>query len=128
MTFPTSVNDQITDAVSQSLLTTLGNSKNVAAGTQQQSFVHALGLGMHDAVSRVLDGTTVSDDQSMVNSQIAETLAKLNRQVMDNPGDLAATGLSLSAAQSLSLAIQDAVDHMRRMQMISESLNRSMTS
>ncbi len=61
------------------------------------------------------------EPQTAVNSQIRDTLALLQSHVTDNPGDIAATGLALSCAQSLSLAVQDAVDHLRRMQMIAEA-------
>lgn len=61
MTFPTAVNDQITDAVSQTLLTTVGAAQQVSAGTQQQAFAHALGLAMQNAVSRQQAGQTLAD-------------------------------------------------------------------
>ena len=65
---------------------------------------------------------STENTQTAVNIQIADTLALLSKQVTDNPGDLAASGLALSAAQSLALAVQDAVDHTRRMQMIAETM------
>ncbi len=59
---------------------------------------------------------------SKVNEEIAEALALLNKQIKDNPTELAACGVALSAAQALTLAVQDSVDHLRRMQMISEAM------
>lgn len=44
MAFPTAVNDQITDAISQSNLTVLGQSSATAVATTAQSLAHSFGL------------------------------------------------------------------------------------
>lgn len=71
---------------------------------------------------RMAETESATHTPTTVNQQIADTLDLLNKQVTDNPGDVAASGLALSAAQSLALAVQDAVDHTRRMQMIAETM------
>lgn len=73
MAFPDSINDQITDAVSQSLLTTVGTAQQVAAGTQQQAFVHALGLAMHNAAARQRSGQELAD--ALVSAGLARAKA-----------------------------------------------------
>ncbi|MCY1647035.1 RebB family R body protein [Caulobacter sp. SL161] len=49
MAFPTAVNDQITDSVSQSNTMTLGSAPAVAAGNLFQATSHALALAAHNA-------------------------------------------------------------------------------
>jgi len=39
----------------------VGTAQQVAAGTQQQSFVHALGLAMHNAAARQRSGQELAD-------------------------------------------------------------------
>lgn len=51
MAFPTAVNDQITDSVTQSNLTALGDAPAFALGTVYQSLAHAAALAMHNAVA-----------------------------------------------------------------------------
>ena len=51
MAYPTSVNNQITDAVTQSNVTVLGDAPAVALGTLYQTMAHALGLMFENAVS-----------------------------------------------------------------------------
>jgi len=51
MAYPTSVNNQITDAVTQSNVTVLGEAPAVALGTLYQTMSHSLGLMFENAVS-----------------------------------------------------------------------------
>ncbi len=51
MAFPTAVNDQITDAITQSNVSVLGKSPAVALGSLYQSMAHATGLMFHNAVA-----------------------------------------------------------------------------
>lgn len=62
-----------------------------------------------------------SKSASSVNAQIEATVALLNKQITENPGELARVGLELATSQSLSIAVQDAVDHVRRMQVLAEA-------
>jgi len=49
MAFPTAVNNQITDALSQSNVTNLGSAPAVAVGNLFQATAHALALAAHNA-------------------------------------------------------------------------------
>ncbi|TKC86032.1 R body protein RebB-like protein [Trinickia terrae] len=51
MTFPTSVNDQITDAVTQSNVKVLGEAPAMAMGTIYQTMAHSTGILFENAVS-----------------------------------------------------------------------------
>ena len=50
MAFPTSVNDQITDSVSQSSVQVLGNASSVALTSLYQSMAHSLSLLFENSV------------------------------------------------------------------------------
>lgn len=51
MAYPTSVNDQITDSITQVSTTVLGNAPAMASSTLQQATAQALGNGAHNATS-----------------------------------------------------------------------------
>jgi len=51
MAFPTAVNSQITDAITQSDLQVLGDAPSVAMGTLYQATAQALGLAAHNAAT-----------------------------------------------------------------------------
>lgn len=51
MAFPTAVNDQITDSVTQSNVTVLGDAPAMAMGNVYQSMAHSIGLAFENAVS-----------------------------------------------------------------------------
>lgn len=51
MAFPTSVNDQVTDAITQSNVKVLGESPAVAMSNLYQTMVHSTGLAFENAVS-----------------------------------------------------------------------------
>ena len=51
MAFSTSVNSQITDAVTQSDVTVLGHAPAMALGVVYQSVAHAVGLAAQNAVA-----------------------------------------------------------------------------
>lgn len=74
-----------------------------------------------DELNTINAQTDASDSASAVNAQIEATVALLNQQVCENPSDLARVGLELATSQSLSIAVQDAVDHVRRMQVLAEA-------
>jgi hypothetical protein len=52
MAFPTAVNDQITDAVSQSSVQVLGNAPPMAMGVLYQTAAHSLGILFENAVQQ----------------------------------------------------------------------------
>lgn len=51
MAFPTSVNSQITDAVTQSNVKVLGDAPAMAMGTVYQTAAHSIGIAFENAVS-----------------------------------------------------------------------------
>ena len=65
MAFPTSVNDQITDSVTQANLEVLGSASAVAMGNLFQATAQALGNAAHNA--------TVAQQQTNVMAQAATT-------------------------------------------------------
>ena len=65
MAFPTSVNDQITDSVTQSNVQVLGDAPAVAMGNLFQSTAQALGNAAHNA--------TTAQQQTNVMAQAATT-------------------------------------------------------
>ncbi|WP_299770136.1 hypothetical protein [uncultured Tateyamaria sp.] len=62
-----------------------------------------------------------SKSASSVNARIEATVVLLNKKIAKNPGELARVGLELATSQSLSIAVQDAVDHLRLMQLLAEA-------
>ena len=65
MAFPTSVNSQVTDAVSQANTEVLGDAPAVAMGNLYQAIAQALANGAHNA--------TNAQQQSFVTAQAATT-------------------------------------------------------
>jgi hypothetical protein len=61
------------------------------------------------------------DSKSMVNSQILDMIAALEKTVIDNPKELASAGLALAISQTACIALQDVTDHARRVHMLSEA-------
>ncbi len=51
MAFPTAVNDQITDAVTQSNVKVTGEAPAIALGSLYQSMAHSMGLAFENAVN-----------------------------------------------------------------------------
>jgi hypothetical protein len=66
MAFPTSVNDQITDSVTQSNVEVLGDSPAIAIGNLYQATAQALANAAHNA--------TNAQQQSYVTAQAATTM------------------------------------------------------
>ncbi|NIK33895.1 hypothetical protein FHY15_003067 [Xanthomonas arboricola] len=60
MAFPTSVNDQITDAVTQSNVKVIGEAPAMAMGTIYQSMAHSTGIPFQNAVSAQQQQNTLS--------------------------------------------------------------------
>jgi hypothetical protein len=61
MTFPTSLNDQITDAVTQSTLASFGAARATALAVSQQTWAQAMGLGFQNAVTRQQNGHLIAE-------------------------------------------------------------------
>ena len=56
MAFPTAVNSQITDAVTQSNVETLGHTPALAAGSLYQAIAQSMGLAAQNAVNAQQQG------------------------------------------------------------------------
>lgn len=61
MANPTPVNGQITDAVTQTAVLTVGAAPATALMTQQQVWAHAMGIGFENAVARQQAGQTLAE-------------------------------------------------------------------
>ena len=72
MAFPTAVNDQITDSVTQSDVSVVGCAPATAMGNVYQSTAHALGLAMQNAVANQQQSNTVAS--AAVSSGVASLL------------------------------------------------------
>ena len=64
MTWPTAVNDQITDAVTQSNVKVVGESPAMAMGTVYQTMAHSTGILFENAVAAAQQQTTLSQAAS----------------------------------------------------------------
>ncbi len=84
MAFPTSVNDQITDSVTQSNVKVLGDAPALALGNLYQATSQALGNSAHNA--------TTAQQQTAVTAQAATTMGVAILYSLDT----AATGVATS--------------------------------
>lgn len=66
MAFPTSVNDQITDSVTQSNVKVVGESPAMAMGTLYQTISSSLSTATQNAVANQQQSATVSDTATAV--------------------------------------------------------------
>ena len=89
MAFPTAVNDQITDSVSQANTKVLGDAPAVAMGNLYQATAQALSNAAHNA--------TNAQSQSFVTSQAATTMGVATLYALDT----AATGAATAAIEGL---------------------------
>lgn len=88
MAFPTSVNDQITDSVTQANVKVLGDAPAVAMGNLFQATAQALGNAAHN--------TTVAQQQTGVTAQAATTMGVATLYSLDT----ASTGMATKAILS----------------------------
>jgi hypothetical protein len=71
MAFPTSVNDQITDSVTQSNVKVIGESPAIALGSLYQTLAHAAGIAAENLVTQQQNANSLS---LAIVSRCAETL------------------------------------------------------
>lgn len=83
MAFPTAVNSQITDAVTQTNVKVLGDAPAIALGNLYQATAQALANAAHNA--------TNSQQQSYVTSQAATTMGVSTLLSIDTAADGVAT-------------------------------------
>lgn len=60
MAFPTSVNDQITDSVTQSNVKVIGEAPAMALGSLYQSLAHAAGIAAENLVTQQQNANSLS--------------------------------------------------------------------
>jgi hypothetical protein len=60
MAYPTSVNDQITDSVTQSNVKVIGEAPAVALGSLYQSLAHAAGIAAQNLVTQQQSANTLA--------------------------------------------------------------------
>jgi len=60
MAFPTAVNDQITDSVTQSNVKVLGDAPAIALGGLYQAVAHSLGLALQNATANQQQAATLA--------------------------------------------------------------------
>lgn len=109
MAFPTAVNDQITDAVTQTNTKVLGDAPAVAMGNLYVATAQALANAAHNAVS--------NQQQLNVTAQAATTMAVvtlLSSDAANNQGGIATNGapqalLATLAPNAAMQTIQDAI-------------------
>ena len=89
MAFPTAVNSQITDSVTQSNLQVLGTAPAVAMGNLYQATAQALANAAHNA--------TTAQQQMYVTAQAATTMGVSLLYSLDTAADGMATKAILSA-------------------------------
>jgi len=89
MAYPTSVNDQITDSVTQVNTSTLGSAPAVAMGNLYQATAQALANAAHNA--------TTSQQQSNITAQAATTMGVTILYSIDTSSDAVGTKQILSA-------------------------------
>jgi len=89
MAFPTAVNDQITDSVTQSNVKVLGDAPAVALGSLYQATAQALSNAAHNATS--------AQQQSSVTAQAATTMGVATLYSLDTASTGKATQAILSS-------------------------------
>jgi hypothetical protein len=94
MAFPTSVNDQITDSVTQANVKVLGDAPAVALGNLYQATAQALANAAHNV--------TNATQQSYVASQAATTMGVATLYSLDTAATGVATKTVLSAGNPLA--------------------------
>ena len=89
MAFPTSVNDQITDSVTQANTKVLGDAPAIAMGNLFQATAQALANAAHNA--------TTSQQQTNVTAQAATTMGVTTLYSIDTASDGIATSKILGS-------------------------------
>ena len=95
MAFPTSVNDQITDSVTQANTEVLGTAPAVAMGNLYQATAQALSNSAHNA--------TNSQQQSYVTAQTATTMGVTTLLSIDTASTAEATKTIFTPSQPAGL-------------------------
>jgi len=83
MAFPTAVNDQITDSVTQANVKVLGDAPAMALGSLFQATAQAMGNSAHNATAAI--------QQSLVTAQAATTMGVTTLYALDTASAAKAT-------------------------------------
>jgi len=89
MAFPTSVNDQITDSVTQANVKVLGDAPAIALGNLYQATAQALANAAHNA--------TTAQQQAAITMQAATTMGVTTLYSVDTAADGVATSKILNS-------------------------------
>jgi len=89
MAFPTSVNDQITDSVTQANVKVLGDAPAIALGNLYQASAQALSNAAHNATS--------AQQQANITTQAATTMGVTTLYSIDTAADGIATSKILNS-------------------------------
>ena len=89
MAFPTSVNDQITDSVTQANVKVLGDAPAIAMGNLYQATAQALANAAHNATS--------AQQQAGITAQAATTMGVTTLYSIDTASDAIGTSKILQA-------------------------------
>ena len=103
MAFPTAVNSQITDAVTQSNVKVLADAPAMALGSLYQATAQALGNSAHNA--------TTSQQQTGVTAQAATTMGTATLYALDTASTGKATEAILRSQVSPLVALWAALDN-----------------
>lgn len=112
MSFPTAVNDQITDAVTQSNVKVIGEAPAFAMGSIYQSFAHSTGILFENAVRQqqqmniLLQSATT---QGVIQIYSIDTLASAGPEQLQAAAEQSAAGLKNAVASGVSSQIVEAV-------------------
>ena len=101
MAYPTQVNDQITDAVTQSNVTVLGDSPAMAMGAIFQSLAHSTGILYENAVSaqqQLAIASQAATNQGVIQIYSIDTMAGAVATSKIAQSDTPSTMLSLLTA------------------------------
>ena len=104
MAYPTPVNGQVTDSVTQTSLAVLGNGPAIAMGTVYQSMAHSIGLMFQSSVQAQQHAAIASQaatNQGIIQIYSAPTMASAvatNKVSRSNSTDLLLTLLVLLTA------------------------------
>lgn len=112
MSFPTAVNDQITDSVTQSNVKVIGEAPAIAMGSIYQSFAHSTGILFENAVMQQQQMNILLQSaaaQGAIQIYSIDTMAAAGPEQLQATAEQSAAGLKNAAASGVSSQIVDAV-------------------
>ena len=110
MAYPTLVNDQITDAVTQSSVQVLGDVPASAMGLVYQALAQAMGLSMQNAVTSQQQLNTIS---TAVTAQTVSSLMTIPSAASARSGDRLLSGNGSGSPPSGNAAVEELLTLLR---------------